>query len=84
MFNLVVDALSAMLSRACATSIINGLVPNLEEGGLSHLQYANDMVILLQYSPEILRNITLILSCYEAMSGMKINYEKSDFFLNWV
>ena len=80
LFNLVADALSEMLSRACATGIINGLVPNLVEGGLSHLQYADDTVILLQYSPEILRNIRLILSSYEVMSGMKINYEKSEIF----
>ena len=78
LFNLVADALSEMLSRACAAGIINGLVPNLVEGGLSHLQYADDTVILLQYSPEILKNIRLILSTYEVLSGMKINYEKSE------
>ena len=80
LFNLVVNAPSGMLSRVCATGIINGLVPNLVEGGLSHLHYADDTVILLQYSPEILRNIRLILSSYEVMSGMKINYEKSEIF----
>lgn len=36
--------------------------------------------MLLQYSPENLQNIRMILSCYEAMSGMKINYEKSEVF----
>jgi len=80
LFNLVADALSAMLSRACVAGIINGLVPNLVDGGLSHLQYADDTVILLQFSPETLRNARLILSCFEAMSGMQINYEKSEMF----
>jgi hypothetical protein len=56
------------------------VVPHLVDGGLSHLQYADDTVILLQYSPENLRNIRLILSCYEVMSGMKINFEKSEIF----
>lgn len=37
LFNLVVDALSAMLSRACDAGIIQGLVPHLVNGGLSHL-----------------------------------------------
>ena len=80
LFNLVADALSAMLSRACEAGIIQGVVPHLVEGGLSHLQYADDTVILLKFSPENLRNARLILSCYEAMSGMKINFEKSEIF----
>ena len=37
LFNLVADALSAMLSRACATGMVKGLVPHLVEGGLTHL-----------------------------------------------
>jgi hypothetical protein len=49
----VADALSAMLSRACSAGVIQGLVPHLVTGGLSHLQYADDTIILLQYSPEI-------------------------------
>jgi hypothetical protein len=80
LFNLVADALSTMLSRAGEAGIIQGVVPHLVDGGLSHLQYADDTVIFLQYSPENLRNIRLILSCYEAMSGMKINFEKSEIF----
>jgi hypothetical protein len=50
LFNLVADALSAMLTRACDAGIIQGLVPHLVNGGLSHLQYADDTVILLQHS----------------------------------
>jgi hypothetical protein len=69
-----------MLSRASEAGIIQGVVPNLVDGVLSHLQYADDTVILLQYSTEMLRSVKLILSCYEAMSGMKINYEKSEIF----
>jgi hypothetical protein len=37
-------------------------------------------VLLLQFSVENLTNVRLILSCYEAMSGMKINFEKSEVF----
>ncbi|CAD6214032.1 unnamed protein product [Miscanthus lutarioriparius] len=80
LFNLVADALSAMLSRACSAKAIKGLVPHLFEGGLTHLQYADDTVLLLHFDPKNLRNVRLLLSCYEAMSGMKINYEKSEIF----
>ena len=51
------------------------------DGGITHLQYVDDTVLLLQFSVENLTNVRLILSCYEAMSGMKINFEKSEVFL---
>lgn len=62
LFNLVVDALSTMLSRACAARVIQGLVPHLVDGGLTHLQYADDTVILLSYSTENLINLRRILT----------------------
>jgi len=54
LFNLVADALSAMLSRACAAGMIKGLVPHLVEGGLTHLQYADDTILLLQFDLQTL------------------------------
>jgi hypothetical protein len=47
LFNLVVDALSDMLTRASNAGAIQGLVPHLVDGGLTHLQYIDDIVILL-------------------------------------
>ena len=71
LFNLVAGVLSAMLCRAKNTDITQGLVPNLVDGGLTHLQYVDDTVLLLKFNTVNLRNVRLILSCYEAMSGMK-------------
>jgi len=45
LFNLVADALSAMLSRASRAGVIQGLVPHLVDGGITHLQYADDTVL---------------------------------------
>lgn len=47
LFNLVADALLAMLTRASNAGAIQGLVPHLVDGGITHLQYADDTVILL-------------------------------------
>lgn len=80
LFNLVADALSTMLTRAAQAGMIAGLVPHLVDGGINHLQYADDTVLLLKYSEDNLRNVRRILSCYEAKSGMKINFEKSKIF----
>lgn len=49
LLNLVADALSAMLTRAGKARVIHGLVPHLVDGGITHLQYADDTVLLLQY-----------------------------------
>jgi hypothetical protein len=38
-----------MLSRASAAGVIQGLVPNLIDGGLTHLQYADDTVIFSEF-----------------------------------
>jgi len=76
----VADALSTMLTRASNAGAIQGLVPHLVDGSLTHLQYADDTVILLNFSLENLKTARLILSCYEAMSGMQINFEKSEVF----
>lgn len=45
LFNLVGDTLSVMLDRAKNCGAIRGLVPNLVEGGLTHLQYADDRIL---------------------------------------
>jgi hypothetical protein len=42
------------------------------------LQYAYDTVLLLDKSIERVTNPKRILSCFELMSGMRINYDKSE------
>jgi hypothetical protein len=36
-----------MLDRTKLTGLVKGLVPDLVEGGLTHLQYVDDTVIFL-------------------------------------
>jgi hypothetical protein len=77
---LVADALSEILSVASEKGIIRGVCPELVEGGLTHLQYADDTVLFLQYSEEDIINLKFLLFFYEELSGMKINYLKSEVF----
>jgi hypothetical protein len=61
-FNLVVDALAAMLDAGRRSGRILGLVPHLVEGGgLSHLQYVDDTVLMIQNKEESILNLKLIL-----------------------
>ncbi|WVZ90567.1 hypothetical protein U9M48_036858 [Paspalum notatum var. saurae] len=77
LFNIVVDMLAIILSRAKSNGQVRGVVPHLIEGGLSILQYADDTVLFLDHDLEQakkLENDSLHLS------GLKINFHKSEIF----
>jgi hypothetical protein len=78
LFNFLVEALSTMLSCANAVGHIKGVVPHLIPEGITHLQYADDTLILIQHDEEQLINLKFLLLCFEEMSGLKINYIKSE------
>jgi hypothetical protein len=78
LFNFVADALAAILDKAKVASHIQGVVPHMIPGGVSHLQYADDTMILIQNSQEGLTNLKFLLVCFELLSGMKINFHKSE------
>jgi len=69
-----------MLSSAARAGDLEGVIQQLVEGGLTHLQYADDTIIFLKKSDTNIRNLKFILFCFEAMSGMKINFDKSEVF----
>jgi hypothetical protein len=78
LFNLVVDALATMLEKVSVASLIKRLLPDLVEGGLTHLQYADDTIILLKAEEEYVANMNFILYCFENMLDLKINFHKSE------
>jgi hypothetical protein len=80
LFNLVSDALATMLSNAKTAGEIKGLVPHLIEGGITHLQYADDTVIFLNMDDQSIIYTKILLYCFENMFGLKINYKKSKVF----
>lgn len=79
-FKLVADALSEILTTANEKGVIHGVCPHLVDGGLTHLQYADDTVLFLQNTEEDVTNLKILLFCYEELLGMKINYAKSEVF----
>nr|XP_051208064.1 uncharacterized protein LOC127323999 [Lolium perenne] len=81
LFNFIGEALSVILSAAASAGHIHGLVPHLLPGVITHLQYADDTLILIQGSDEDIANLKFLLMCFEDMSGLKINYHKSEVFV---
>lgn len=78
LFNLVVDAFTRMLMKAAGHNLIEGLHPEVLEGGIISLQYADDTLLFLKNDIQQARHFKFLLVCFEQLSGMKINYHKSD------
>ena len=76
---MVVDALAAILDKAKAAGHIQGITPHLVGGaGISLLQYADDTIIMVKGSDADIANLKFLLLCFQQMSGLKINFDKSD------
>ena len=77
LFNFVVDVFSRMLIKGCRANLIRGLCTDFVPGGVVSLQYADDTLLFLENDERVAINLKWILSCFEQLSGMKINYHKS-------
>jgi hypothetical protein len=73
--------LAVLFARAKEENQFAGIVPHLIEGGLFILQYADDTVVFLDHSIDQARNVKLLLTAFEQMSGLKINFHKSELFV---
>jgi hypothetical protein len=80
LFNIVADMLAILIERAKVTGQIEGVVPHLVDGGLSILQYADDTILFMDHDIDKARNMKLILTAFEQLSGLKINFHKSELF----
>lgn len=81
LFNFVADALSCILSRAADAGHIKVVASHLIPSGISHLQYADDTIIIVELYDLCLANLKFILLCFEALSGLEINFHKSEVIL---
>lgn len=70
-----------MVRKAQENGLLCGLAENLIDGGVVILQYADDTIIRLKDDMDMARNMKLLLYLYEMMSGLKINFEKSEVIL---
>lgn len=67
-----------MVHNAQDNGLIRGLSAYLIPNGVAILQYADDIIICLENNLEGARNTKWLLYLYEAMSGLKINFLKSE------
>lgn len=70
--------LAVLVDRAKDNDLIKPLIPNLLDDGLFILQYADDTIFMFQDDLDCARNLKNLLSIFEHLSGLKINFLKSE------
>ncbi|KAE8792039.1 Hydroxyisourate hydrolase [Hordeum vulgare] len=81
LFNFVAYAFSRILSRAIASGHISPVSSHLLPLGVTHLEYADDTIIMVELNDACIAHLKFILLCFEALSGLKINFAKSEWRL---
>ena len=71
LFNFVADALSRILSRAALAGHITLVSSHLIPHGISHLQYADDTIILMELNENSLTNLKFLLLCLKRFLALK-------------
>lgn len=80
LFNIVADMLTILIKRAKNHGQIGGVVPHLVDECLSILQYTDDTILFMEDDIEKASNLKLLLCAFEQISGLKINFHKSEVF----
>ena len=78
LFNNVVDVFTKMLKKAATNNLIRGLCPHFFPGGIISLQYADDTLLFVENNTSTATHLKWVLTCFEQVSGMKINFNKSE------
>jgi hypothetical protein len=67
-----------ILTKAVANRQLAGLMQEIGDGVVLSMQYADDTLLFLENDINSTVNLKWILSCFEQMSGMRINFHKCD------
>ncbi|XP_016207963.1 uncharacterized protein LOC107648665 [Arachis ipaensis] len=77
LFVLVADVLHRMVDEAVRNGCISPLLLGSDNIELSHLQFTDDTILFCPQETETLVNYKRLLRCFELMSGLSINFDKS-------
>ncbi|GJZ21244.1 putative RNA-directed DNA polymerase, eukaryota, reverse transcriptase zinc-binding domain protein [Tanacetum coccineum] len=80
LFILAVEALNVALLDAREKNLFRGVEVGIDKIHISHLQYADDALIMGEWSLSNAKNLSRILSCFHLASGLKVTFNKSRFY----
>jgi hypothetical protein len=78
LFNLVVDVFTRMLCTIASKGYLIGLMNRRCPEGIISLQYADDTLLFLVNDAQGANHLKWLMIFFEDLSGLKINYHKSD------
>lgn len=79
LYVIISNVLSKLLNKAATAGLV-GYHPHCKEVSLSHLSFADDIVIFTDGNPSSLRNTLLVFEDFGNMSGLRINIARSNSF----
>lgn len=77
LFLLVAEVLDTLIGRATEVGMFEPSFVRSRVGPVSHLQFANDTLIFCDNSQRQIRLLRCVFGCFEAVSGFRINLNKS-------
>ncbi|XP_057755765.1 uncharacterized mitochondrial protein AtMg01250-like [Arachis stenosperma] len=77
----IVDVLNRMIGEVVRNRRISPLLVGRDNLELSHLQFADDTILFCPPEEETVRNYKRLLMCFEVMSELSINFDKSSLIL---
>ncbi|GJZ36016.1 putative RNA-directed DNA polymerase [Tanacetum coccineum] len=80
LFIIAMEALNVVLVEAKSKQVFHGIEVGKDKVHVSHLQFADDAIILGEWSKPNIKNLSRILTCFYLASGLKVNFNKSKFF----
>ena len=81
LFLLIMEVLSKMFRKFEEAGLIHGFRAGVLGGfevRISHLLFVDDTIVFCDAVPEQLMQIRKVLSCFEAVTGLKVNLSKSE------
>jgi hypothetical protein len=78
LFNSVADVFTRMLAKAATHGHIAGLMQSMTNTWVICMQYADDTLLFLKTDLPSFINLKWMLSCFEQMCVMRINFHKCD------
>ena len=73
---IVAEALHALMEKVKHNNLIKGFAVENANTEVTHLQFADDTIMLCEASLDQLQNLKCILKWFEFLLGLKINYGK--------
>ncbi|GJR73861.1 reverse transcriptase domain, reverse transcriptase zinc-binding domain protein [Tanacetum coccineum] len=74
------EGLNAIVSEAVDKGVFKGVKIGRNNVVVSHLQYADDTIFFGEWNKENAKVLMCILKCFEEVSGLRVNYNKSKLF----